>query len=203
MTVLTVPIPPGTGVIAEATALTPSKSTSPTIRPSRSLIPTSTTTAPGLIIGAVISEAERDCKLAFKGSVPPAGCYVPAAIFRDVNASTPLWREEVFGPVIAVRRAASFEDAVAGAVESQYALTGAVYSRSPAHIEYAQRRFKVGNLYINRGCTGALVYRQPFGGFKLSGVGSKAGGPDYLLQFMEPRVITENTMRRGFTPESK
>ena len=63
-----------------------------------------------------------------------------------------------------------------------------------------RREFRVGNLYINRGITGALVERQPFGGFKMSGIGSKAGGPDYLLQFLEPRVITENTMRRGFAP---
>ena len=66
-----------------------------------------------------------------------------------------------------------------------------------------KRRFRVGNLYINRKSTGALVDRQPFGGFKLSGIGSKAGGPDYLLQFVLPRVITENTMRRGFAPEAQ
>jgi RHH-type transcriptional regulator, proline utilization regulon repressor / proline dehydrogenase / delta 1-pyrroline-5-carboxylate dehydrogenase len=151
----------------------------------------------------VIAEAEKDSTIAFKGTVPNTGNYVPVAVFKDVNPSTSLWREEIFGPVVAIRHAASFEEAVALAVDSQYALTGGVFSRSPAHLEYARRKFKVGNLYLNRGCTGALVYRQPFGGFKLSGVGSKAGGPDYLLQFMEPRTITENTMRRGFTPESK
>ena len=70
----------------------------------------------------------------------------------------------------------------------------------PANIEAARRGFRVGNLYINRGCTGAIVERHPFGGFKLSGVGSKAGGPDYLLQFMVPRNVVENTMRRGFAP---
>ena len=82
-----------------------------------------------------------------------------------------------------------------------YALTGGLYSRSPENIRRVKREFRVGNLYINRKITGALVSRQPFGGFKLSGVGSKAGGPDYLLQFVVPRVITENTMRRGFAPE--
>lgn len=81
-----------------------------------------------------------------------------------------------------------------------YALTGGVYSRSPAHIARAREDFRVGNLYINRGCTGAKVARQPFGGFKMSGIGSKAGGPDYLLQFLEPRTVTENTLRRGFAP---
>src|SRR3546814_2538562 len=73
-------------------------------------------------------------------------------------------------------------------------------SRSPAHIEKARREFRVGNLYINRGITGAVVERQPFGGIKLSGIGSKAGGPDYLLQFLEPRTISENTLRHGFAP---
>ena len=77
-----------------------------------------------------------------------------------------------------------------------------MYSRSPLNIERARREFNVGNLYINRGCTGALVERMPFGGFKMSGVGSKTGGPDYLLQYLEPRTITENTIRRGFAPES-
>jgi RHH-type proline utilization regulon transcriptional repressor/proline dehydrogenase/delta 1-pyrroline-5-carboxylate dehydrogenase len=82
-----------------------------------------------------------------------------------------------------------------------FALTGGVFSRSPANIAYAKARYSVGNLYINRGCTGAIVGRHPFGGFGMSGVGSKAGGPDYLFQFMEPRTVTENTMRRGFAPE--
>jgi RHH-type proline utilization regulon transcriptional repressor/proline dehydrogenase/delta 1-pyrroline-5-carboxylate dehydrogenase len=76
-----------------------------------------------------------------------------------------------------------------------------VYSRSPEHLAEVKKRFRVGNLYVNRKCTGALVDRQPFGGFKLSGIGSKAGGPDYLLQFVLPRTVTENTMRRGFAPE--
>jgi RHH-type transcriptional regulator, proline utilization regulon repressor / proline dehydrogenase / delta 1-pyrroline-5-carboxylate dehydrogenase len=80
------------------------------------------------------------------------------------------------------------------------ALTGGLYSRTPSHIDRAYQEFEVGNLYINRGITGALVDRHPFCGFKLSGVGSKAGGRDYLLQFLEPRSITENTQRQGFAP---
>ncbi|ELS00053.1 aldehyde dehydrogenase family protein, partial [Gloeocapsa sp. PCC 73106] len=80
------------------------------------------------------------------------------------------------------------------------ALTGGLYSRTPEHIQRASEAFAVGNLYINRNITGAIVARQPFGGFKLSGVGSKAGGPDYLLQFLEPRVISENIQRQGFAP---
>jgi len=81
-----------------------------------------------------------------------------------------------------------------------FALTGGLFSRSPDNIARAGREFRVGNLYINRGITGAMVGRQPFGGSGLSGVGTKAGGPDYLLHFMDQRVVTENTMRRGFTP---
>ena len=87
------------------------------------------------------------------------------------------------------------------ALGTDYALTGGVYSRSPGHLEQARREFRVGNLYLNRKITGAIVGRQPFGGFKLSGGGTKAGGPDYLLHFLEPRTITENTIRRGFAPE--
>ena len=83
-----------------------------------------------------------------------------------------------------------------------YALTGGVYSRRPAHLERARELFHVGNLYLNRGITGALVSRQPFGGFKLSGMGSKAGGRDYLLQFTDAVCVTENTLRRGFSPET-
>ena len=124
-----------------------------------------------------------------------------AITFRDVKVETQLWRDEIFGPVLACCQAPSFQEAVCMALGSEYALTGGVFSRSPANLQYARRHFKVGNLYLNRGCTGALVGRQPFGGFKMSGIGSKAGGPDYLLQFVEPRVVTENTMRRGFAPE--
>ena len=88
--------------------------------------------------------------------------------------------------------------ALAIANHSSYALTGGIFSRSPAHIEKARKDFRVGNLYINRGITGAVVERQPFGGLKLSGIGSKAGGADYMLQFLEPRTISENTLRHGF-----
>lgn len=149
-----------------------------------------------------IELGEKQLKLGFKGAAPADGHYVPLTIFRDVDPDSQLWQEEIFGPVLCVRPAKSFEDAVSDAINSMYALTGAVFSRNPEHLEYAKENFKVGNLYINRGSTGAIVGRQPFGGFKLSGIGSKAGGPDYLLQFLEPRTITENTVRRGFAPES-
>jgi RHH-type proline utilization regulon transcriptional repressor/proline dehydrogenase/delta 1-pyrroline-5-carboxylate dehydrogenase len=97
-------------------------------------------------------------------------------------------------------RAGSFDEALALAGGTDYALTGGLFSRSPARIAKAADEFKAGNLYVNRGITGAMVGRQPFGGYGLSGVGSKAGGPDYLLQFVEPRVMTENTVRQGFAP---
>lgn len=139
--------------------------------------------------------------LAVATDVPRDGAYyVPPTVFVDVDPDAPLAQDEIFGPVLAVIRAQDFKAAVDIALGTPYALTGGVYSRSPANIAYAREHFRVGNLYINRTCTGALVWRQPFGGFARSGMGSKAGGPDYLLQFMEPRVVSENTMRRGFVP---
>ncbi len=126
------------------------------------------------------------------------GHYVPPAIFADVPPASPLGQEEIFGPVLAVMPASTFEEALRLALDVDYGLTGGVFSRSPAHLAAARERFQVGNLYLNRGTTGALVGRQPFGGRRLSGVGYQAGGPDYLIQFVETRVITENTLRRGF-----
>jgi RHH-type proline utilization regulon transcriptional repressor/proline dehydrogenase/delta 1-pyrroline-5-carboxylate dehydrogenase len=103
--------------------------------------------------------------------------------------------------VLAILKARDFDEALKITLDTPYALTGGLFSRSPAHLERARQEFRVGNLYINRKITGALIGRQPFGGLGLSGIGSKAGGPDYLLQFMEPRVVTENTLRRGFAPK--
>ncbi len=134
------------------------------------------------------------------GSLAEQGWYVGPHIFADVSPQARIAQEEIFGPVLAVLRAISFEDALKIANSTEYALTGGVYSRSPAHLAQARREFLVGNLYLNRPITGAIVGRQPFGGFKLSGIGSKAGGHDYLLQFVVPRTVTENTLRRGFAP---
>lgn len=148
---------------------------------------------------------KKEAKLAFAGDVGPLkdqGTYVAPHVFTDVDRNAVIAQEEIFGPVVAVIKAKDFEDAINIVNGVNYALTGAVYSRSPANIDTAKRRFRVGNLYINRKSTGAYVCRQPFGGFKLSGGGTKAGGPDYLLQFMVPRTITENTMRRGFAPST-
>ena len=126
--------------------------------------------------------------------------FVGPSIFSGIRADHRLAREEIFGPVLAVMPAADFSEALAIANTPEYKLTGGVFSRKPAHLMRARREFRVGNLYLNRGITGALVGRQPFGGFGMSGLGSKAGGRDYLLQFVEPRAVCENTMRRGFAP---
>lgn len=131
---------------------------------------------------------------------PGGGFYVAPHVFVDVRPDAVIAQDEIFGPVVAVLKADDLDEALRIAAGVKYALTGGIISRSPATIERVRREFRVGNLYINRGITGALVERQAFGGFKMSGVGSKAGGPDYLQQFLEPRVITENTMRRGFAP---
>jgi RHH-type proline utilization regulon transcriptional repressor/proline dehydrogenase/delta 1-pyrroline-5-carboxylate dehydrogenase len=127
--------------------------------------------------------------------------FVGPAIFSRVKPDHAIARDEIFGPVVAVMHARSFDEALEIANSSPYKLTGGVFSRMPAHLEQAKQHFRVGNLYLNRGITGALVARQPFGGFGMSGIGSKAGGADYLLQFVEPRASCENTLRRGFAPE--
>jgi RHH-type proline utilization regulon transcriptional repressor/proline dehydrogenase/delta 1-pyrroline-5-carboxylate dehydrogenase len=171
---------------------------------------------PGCSIGPVIDAEARDrilkmieigrkeSRLAYAADVGPLaqqGYFVGPHIFADVPETATIAQEEIFGPVLAVIKARDLEHALNIANGTRYALTGGFFSRSPRNIELVKRRFRVGNLYINRKITGALVDRQPFGGFKLSGIGSKAGGPDYLLQFLMPRSITENTLRRGFAPE--
>ena len=102
--------------------------------------------------------------------------------------------------MLAVLKAKDLDEAIRLANDTEFALTGGLYSRSPANIERVKRELVVGNLYINRTITGAIVARHPFGGFKMSGGGTKAGGRDYLLNFVFPRVVTENVLRRGFAP---
>lgn len=131
------------------------------------------------------------------------GWFIPPVVFTDLPDDSRLIREEIFGPVLVVQKAESIEQAVKMALEPDYRLTGACYSRNPETIDYVRRNFRVGNLYINRGSTGALVARQPFGGGGLSGTGTKTGSKDYLLNFVEPRSVTENTMRRGFAPKNE
>ena len=147
-----------------------------------------------------IAKGKAQSTLALEVPSPTGGYYVGPTIFKDVQPDHAIAQEEIFGPVLAVLKADSFDAALAIANGTRYALTGGLYSRTPSHIDRAYQEFEVGNLYVNRSITGAIVSRQPFGGFKLSGVGSKAGGPDYLLQFLEPRVVTENVQRQGFAP---
>jgi len=125
---------------------------------------------------------------------------IPPHIFTNIKPHHRLATEEIFGPVLAVIKAENFDEALRIANSSHYKLTGGVFTRTPSHLAHARRHFRVGNLYINRGCTGALVARQPFGGFGLSGGGTKAGGEDYLMHFVEPRAVCENTLRHGFAP---
>jgi RHH-type proline utilization regulon transcriptional repressor/proline dehydrogenase/delta 1-pyrroline-5-carboxylate dehydrogenase len=128
------------------------------------------------------------------------GYYVRPTVFVDVDPQDRLARDEIFGPVLSAFHVADIEEALSLALDSEFALTGGLYSRNPRNINLARRSFRVGNLYLNRSITGAMVGRQPFGGLKMSGIGDKAGSGDYLLQFLGPRVITENTVRRGFAP---
>ena len=147
----------------------------------------------------VIKEPGAGIEPLFVGdTVPELGWFVPPTILLVRDGMNPIARQELFGPILAVFRAESFESALETAGDSEYALTGGLYSRSPSHIAAARQAFRVGNLYINRETTGAMVDRQPFGGFRMSGGGTKAGGPGYLLHFADPRVASENTMRRGF-----
>jgi RHH-type proline utilization regulon transcriptional repressor/proline dehydrogenase/delta 1-pyrroline-5-carboxylate dehydrogenase len=128
------------------------------------------------------------------------GHFVPLTLFTDIRPEHQLAQEEIFGPVVGITKVNDFDEAIKVANSTQYALTGGVFSRSPANIAMACREFQVGSLYINRAITGALMERHPFGGYKMSGKGSKAMGPDYLPQFMFPRTIAENTFRSGFAP---
>jgi RHH-type proline utilization regulon transcriptional repressor/proline dehydrogenase/delta 1-pyrroline-5-carboxylate dehydrogenase len=160
-----------------------------------------------LIDGNAVEKVRRYIRLGKREGSPvlvreakqEQGFFVGPALFETGPDAT-IAQDEIFGPVLSLIRAWDFDEAIRLANQSEYALTGGLYSRSPVNISQAKREFQVGNLYINRRITGALVGRQPFGGAGMSGVGSKAGGPDYLLQFMNPRTISENTMRKGSAP---
>jgi RHH-type proline utilization regulon transcriptional repressor/proline dehydrogenase/delta 1-pyrroline-5-carboxylate dehydrogenase len=141
--------------------------------------------------------AEQGTVVARVEDVPGEGWFCPPTVVADLPEDSPVVREEIFGPLLAVTRVKDM-DAACDLVDSlPFALTGGLFSRSPETIDAVAARSPVGNLYVNRGITGAMVGRQPFGGNRRSGSGSKAGGPDYLLQFVEPRVVTENTVRHG------
>jgi 1-pyrroline-5-carboxylate dehydrogenase len=125
------------------------------------------------------------------GVLPGEGYFVQPTVFAGVESKARIFQEEIFGPVLTVSRARDFSHALELANDTEYGLTGAVYSRNPETIHRARQEFFVGNLYINRKCTGAMVGAHPFGGFNMSGTDSKAGGPDYLLQFLQAKSIAE------------
>ena len=147
---------------------------------------------------------EDEIELALAGDVKDLGdkgFFIGPHIFVDVDPDSQIAQDEIFGPVLCVIKADDLDEAFEFSNNTKFALTGGMYSRSPKNLKRARQEMEVGNLYLNREITGALVERHPFGGYKMSGLGSKAGGPDYLLQYLVPVNVTENTMRRGFAPE--
>jgi RHH-type proline utilization regulon transcriptional repressor/proline dehydrogenase/delta 1-pyrroline-5-carboxylate dehydrogenase len=142
--------------------------------------------------------AARDGRIVARTEpVPDRGWFCPPTVVADLPPDSPVLNEEIFGPLLAVERIRGVEHACEVIDGLPFALTGGLFARDPATVRYVSARTPVGNLYVNRGITGAMVGRQPFGGNRLSGNGTKAGGPDYLLHFVEPRAVTENTMRHG------
>jgi predicted delta-1-pyrroline-5-carboxylate dehydrogenase group 2 len=139
--------------------------------------------------------------VARRDEIPPNGWFCPPTVVTDLPPDSAVLTDEIFGPVLAVERVPSIAAACDALERSPFALTGGLFSRNPETVDEVARRTPVGNLYVNRHITGAMVGRQPFGGNRRSGIGAKAGGPDYLLQFVEPRVVTENTMRHGLVVE--
>jgi 1-pyrroline-5-carboxylate dehydrogenase len=140
-----------------------------------------------------IERGKREGRLVAGGGAVAGetGYFIQPTVIADVKPDAVIAREEIFGPVLAVLPVKSYDEALAVANGTDYGLTGAVYTRNPAKIERAKREFFVGNLYINRKCTGAIVGAHPFGGFNMSGTDSKAGGRDYLLLFLQAKSIAE------------
>ncbi len=153
-----------------------------------------------------VDTAKRESKCLLGGDVSEpgkGGYFMSPVIFGDVKPTAKLAQEEILAPVLAVIRARSFDEAIDIANGTPYALAGGVFSRSPVNIDKAKRLLEVGCLYVNRKITVSRVDRQPFGGVRMSGLGTKTGGPDYLQQYAIPRTISENTMRHGFSPANK
>jgi 1-pyrroline-5-carboxylate dehydrogenase len=143
-----------------------------------------------------IEQGKKEGRLVAGGDTVPGldGHFIQPTIIADVESSDSIFREEIFGPVLAVTKARDFDHALALANESEYGLTGALYSANPDRLRRGEDEFFVGNLYLNRKCTGAMVGCHPFGGFNMSGTDSKAGGPDYLLQFLQGKSIAERVL---------
>jgi|HubBroStandDraft_6_1064221.scaffolds.fasta_scaffold49979_3 1-pyrroline-5-carboxylate dehydrogenase len=139
-----------------------------------------------------IAVGKKEGRLISGGSAAEGdGYFLQPTVIADVDSKARIFQEEIFGPVLAVTKARDFNHAMELANDTEYGLTGAVYSNNPEKIRQAKQHFFVGNLYINRKCTGAMVGAHPFGGFNMSGTDSKAGGPDYLLQFVQAKSIAE------------
>ncbi|MDP3129945.1 MAG: aldehyde dehydrogenase family protein, partial [Bacillota bacterium] len=143
-------------------------------------------------ISEYIEIGKKEGRLACGGKVDAAkGWFIEPTIIADLDPNARLMQEEVFGPVLAVCKAADFDDCLKIANNTEFGLTGAIISNDRAHLERAREEFHVGNLYLNRKCTGAIVGYQPFGGFNMSGTDSKAGGPDYLVLHLQGKSISE------------
>ncbi|MBI5105867.1 MAG: aldehyde dehydrogenase family protein [Solirubrobacterales bacterium] len=142
-------------------------------------------------------QCARQGRVVATHDVPGAGWFAAPTVATELPADAPVLREEVFGPLLTVEPVRDVDDACDRVDALPVALTGGLFCRNPHTVEHVVRRSPVGNLYVNRSITGAMVGRQPFGGNRLSGTGTKAGGPDYLLHFVEPQVVTENTVRHG------
>jgi RHH-type proline utilization regulon transcriptional repressor/proline dehydrogenase/delta 1-pyrroline-5-carboxylate dehydrogenase len=153
-------------------------------------------------VRSLAAQGEREGRVAARqADVPSSGWFCPPTVLTALPAHSAVIREEIFGPVLTVEAVGSVEDALDMLDASRFALTGGIFSRNPRVVDMVVARSHVGNLYVNRAITGAVVGRQPFGGNRRSGIGAKVGGPDYALQFVEPQVVTENTMRHGLVVE--
>jgi 1-pyrroline-5-carboxylate dehydrogenase len=143
---------------------------------------------------AYIETGKKEGRLVAGGSAPQTadgGYYLEPTVFADIAPTTVLAQEEIFGPVLALIKVESYEQGIAVANNTEYGLTGAIYTADRDRLIHAAREFHVGNLYLNRKCTGAMVGAHPFGGFNMSGTDSKAGGPDYLYLFTQAKSVAE------------
>ena len=175
-------------------------------------LPVGDPASPGTVVGPVIDADARtkilsligkgraESTLAWQGSAPEQGYFVPPTLFTHVLPGHVIATEEIFGPVLAVLRARDLDQAFAIANSTPYALTGGIFSRSPVALRRAEAEIEAGNVYLNRAITGAIVERHPFGGYRMSGGGTKAGGRGYLENFLFPKAVAENVLRRGFAP---
>jgi 1-pyrroline-5-carboxylate dehydrogenase len=142
---------------------------------------------------AYIEIGKKEGRLIAGGKAPEidGGYFIEPTVFADIKPDAVLAQEEIFGPVLALIKVANFEEGLKVANNTEYGLTGSIYSTDRARLDRARREYHVGNLYFNRKCTGAMVGAHPFGGFNMSGTDSKAGGPDYLLLFTQAKSVAE------------